>query len=640
MKHTVLLIIIFIAGILYSCNNYLDVVPDNVATIENAFADRNEAEKFLYTCYSYIPDLQTVNGNIGLMASDELWSQYPTGSEYPGDPWFIARGEQNVNNPIAGSWNGNRGAKPLYRGIRDCNIFLENVGDYGKVSNLTATMRQRWLGEVMFLKAYYHYWLFRQYGPIVIIDKNKPISAPPEEVKEKRMPVDSVVNYISSLLDEAVTRLPDNITYENTELGRITKPVALTLKAKLWVLAASPLFNGNPDYVGFVDKDGVQLINITFDMGKWEKAVDATAEAIDACEAIGIRLYEFDDILPFENPELSNLKMTIRNSFAGKWNSETIWGLSGRRANSVQRLAMSRLDPQYPLNVFASRDLINPTLEIVDKFYTENGVPIDEDKEWHYATQYDIMTVKPEDRYNLIEGYQLAALHFDREARFYADLAHDGSRWFMQSNGTDADAWTVKARLGGQQSQIGADRYSTTGYWPKKLVNWKFVIGDGGNYTLEEYAWPEFRLSDLYLLYAEALNEVGRSDEAIVYIDKVRERAGLDGVVVSWTNYSTNPTKYQSKEGLREIIHRERTIELVFEGHRFWDLLRWKEADRELNTPITGWSRAQETAEGYYHPQVLFDRKFVAPRDYLWPLREYDLIVNPNLVQNPGWGMK
>lgn len=70
------------------------------------------------------------------------------------------------------------------------------------------------------------------------------------------------------------------------------------------------------------------------------------------------------------------------------------------------------------------------------------------------------------------------------------------------------------------------------------------------------------------------------------YINLVRKRAGLKSVQYSWSHYSTNPNKYKTKKGMREIIHRERLIELAFEGQRFWDLRRWKVGEKVLNEPI------------------------------------------------------
>src|SRR5690606_34844204 len=135
--------------------------------------------------------------------------------------------------------------------------------------------------------------------------------------------------------------------------------------------------------------------------------------------------------------------------------------------------------------------------------------------------------------------------------------------------------------------------------------------------------------------YSEALNEAsGPSEEVYTYINKVRERAALPTVQESWTNYSKNPTKFTTKEGLRDIIQRERTIELMFESHRFWDLRRWKTAVDELNTDIVGWSLDQSEAISYYKERVIFSQGFTQ-KDYLWPLSESTLQINGNLDQAP-----
>jgi hypothetical protein len=105
----------------------------------------------------------------------------------------------------------------------------------------------------------------------------------------------------------------------------------------------------------------------------------------------------------------------------------------------------------------------------------------------------------------------------------------------------------------------------------------------------------------------------------------------------AWTKYSTNPLKYTTKAGLREIIKRERAIEMAFEGSRFWDLRRWKDAAYELNQPVKGWTTTGTTEDTYYQVRTIFQQRFIAPRDYLWPVRLSNLSVNNNLVQNPGW---
>ena len=87
---------------------------------------------------------------------------------------------------------------------------------------------------------------------------------------------------------------------------------------------------------------------------------------------------------------------------------------------------------------------------------------------------------------------------------------------------------------------------------------------------------------------------------------------------------------------MREIIHRERLIEICFEGVRFYDLRRWKKAMTEFNKPIIGWDIDQEDAPSYYRQKVLYNPSF-SQRDYLWPISEAELLVNKNIKQNPGW---
>jgi hypothetical protein len=116
--------LIFIIAILLTALNgcdYLDVVPDNTATLEMAFHDRYNAEKFLFTCYSFIPSHGSENADPAIGAGDEIWY-----NEYVNrDGLRIAKGEQNVNNPLVNYWDGQRSGKKLFVGIRDCNIFID-----------------------------------------------------------------------------------------------------------------------------------------------------------------------------------------------------------------------------------------------------------------------------------------------------------------------------------------------------------------------------------------------------------------------------------------------------------------------------------------------------------------------------------
>lgn len=613
-----------------SCKKFLDIVPDDVATIENAFTMRTTAMQYLYTCYSYMPQQSSPSNNPGFVAGDEYVFLNTNRDR-------IARGNQSMSSPYLDYWSGASGGQPLFEAINDCNTFLDNIG---KVPDMEDWERKQWAAEVMFLKAYYQFYLLRMYGPIPLMKKNIPITASAEELKVKRQPVDSCFDYIIQLIDSAENYLPLTISNPTQELGRITLPIALAMKAKILVYAASPLFNGNPDYATFTDQDGKPFFNPVYDPSKWTKAAEACKEAIDACTSAGNELYYYNQSITQYNvsPEITT-QMNIRNSLCEKWNKEVIWANTQSMTTSLQNYATPRgLDPAFIGTNTLYGDYSIP-LKIIENFYSKNGVPITEDKDWDYSKRFDLSVVPDTDRYEMIPGYTTANLNFDREPRFYADLAFDGAIWYGQGRYTEDSTkpfWTVEGKLGQAQSRVTNTYYAISGYLPKKVVNYTSVIGN--SYTVTAYPWPILRLADLYLLYAEALNESNDAPvpEIYTYLNMIRARAGLNTIQESWDNHSTNPLEYTTKDGLRKIIHQERCIELAFEGQRFWDILRWKESVQTFNGPITGWDVDQSDVTAYYKEKVLYTRSFKL-RDYFWPISQNEIIHNSNLIQNPGW---
>ncbi|MBS0030479.1 RagB/SusD family nutrient uptake outer membrane protein [Chitinophaga sp. 22321] len=602
-----------------ACKKFLDVVPDNVATIDNAFTMRAEAEKYLFTCYSYLPSSANVGSNPALLAGDEYWMMRPYSSSE--EPWQIAQGFLSANIIYMSQWSIN------YKALRDCNIFLDNIH---KVVDMRQGEKDRWIAEVKFLKAYYHWILLRTYGPIPIIDKNLSISSTAEETKVPRVHVDTVFNYISHLLDTAAAGLPDIIADRSTELGRMTKSIALAIKARVLVTAASPLFNGNPDYTGYKNYDGTPMFNPAFDAGKWKVAAEACKAAITHCESVGIQLYTFGELGVTLSDTLTR-QMSLRNATCEQWNAEMIWNNPNTSTYDIQRQMMPRLDPAR-LGNESTLGSIAPTMKMAEMFYTDKGVPINEDKTWDFANRTQLRTATHAEGELIQEGYTTASLHFNREPRFYADLGFDGAMWRMEKK-----MFHIESKAGQWQTRKNIYDNNVTGYFCKKMVSWKNEIPEGQGLYVEQYAWPEMRLADLYLLYAEALNEQsGPQEEAFKYIDKVRARAGLPTVQTSWTNYSKQPGKFQTKEGFRQIIQQERLIELAFEGARFWDLRRWKKSMEELNKPVTGWDVDQSDPNFYYRVRTLFRQTFQV-RNYFWPLDNWDLLNNPKLVQSFGW---
>lgn len=618
-----------------SCKKFLNVVPDGTGTLDYAFRNRNEAENYLFTCYATLQQLADPTTNAGFTTSAEII--YPNNlTQHPiNETGFdLVRGNQNTGNPGLNYWDGSNGGESIWRSIRRCNIMLENINE---PVDLSQAEKQRWIAEVKFLKAYYHYYLLRLYGPIPIIKTNLDITASTDQVRVARAPVDSVFNYIVQLLDEAAPDLPPVITNQAQELGRITSVIALSVKAEVLATEASPLFNGNPDYAGLKNKDGQLLFSSSYDATKWQKAATAAKVAIDACTAAGLKLYTFNAPGTLGTLPDSLVKvLTIQNAVTEKWeqNPELIWALNP--TFPCQGYATPRLTPKSAVNIFSNPSTFAVPINTAELFYTDKGVPLNEDNTFNYANRYGLRVGDAASQFYVAKGYTTINEHFNREPRFYANIAFDGGIWFGNGKTTINDMYHVEAR--GNLSLAGPKDLNTlniTGYWPKKLANYLSVYDDG--FIPVNYHLPLMRLAGLYLLYAEALNEAnGPSAEAISYIDKVRARAGLGGVIDSWANYSKNPSKPSTKDGLRAIIHQERRIELCFEGQSGWDLRRWKEMQGVLSTPQQGWNIYESEPGNYYIPRTALIPVF-GIKDYLWPIQDGDLLIDNNLVQNPYW---
>jgi hypothetical protein len=630
-KNLLLIALLFLGA--SSCKKYLDVVPANTGTLEYAFRNRNEAENYLFTCYTTLQQLADPTTNVGFTTSSEIIYPNNLTSHPISETGFnLVRGTQNSANVGLNYWDGENDGKAIYRSIRRCNTMLENID---QPVDLTPAEKQRWIGEVKFLKAYYHYYLVRLYGPIPIIKTNLDITASTEEVRVARSPVDSVFSYIVQLLDEAVPNLPPVITNQAKELGRITSVIALSVKAEVLATEASPLFNGNPDFASVKNKNGQLLFSTAYDATKWQKAADACKAAIDASTAAGLKLYKFSAAAISVNDSLNKV-LTIQNAVTEKWdqNPELIWALNP--TFPCQGYATPRMTPKSAVNIFSNPSTFAVPISTAELFYTANGVPLNEDNTFDYAGRLNLQVGDYASRFYIQNGYTTIKEHFGREARFYANIAFDGGVWFGNGKVSPTDLYHVEAR--GNSSLAGPKDLNTlniTGYWPKKLANYLSVYDDG--FASIDFHLPVMRLAGLYLLYAEALNEAnGPTPEAFTYIDLVRARAGLQGVQQSWNTYSKNPSKPTTKDGLRTIIHQERRIELCFEAQSGWDLRRWKELQGVLSNSMQGWNIYESDPGNYYHPRTVLIPVF-GLKNYLWPIKANDLIVDPNLVQNPYW---
>ncbi|MGK0323942.1 MAG: hypothetical protein ACJAR4_001990 [Psychroserpens sp.] len=637
LKNKFLAIIICSISLFISCEDYLDIVPDGTQELSLLFNRKETAYNALANCYSYLPQNDGTYASYVLL-SDELAVPVPK------EPNAIKlmKGQQSVSSPLMGYWSGfsatGRGQGSLWEGIRSCNTLIENIY---LVVDMTQEEKNQWKAEAKFLKAYFHFLLISNYGPIPIVDINLPISASDEAVRLDRKTVDECFRYVIETIDAAITDLPERII-GNNDIGRIDQVIAKSIKAKALLYSASPLFNGNTSLYGsFVNANGEHFFNQNNDDSKWGLAAEAAKEALDAAIAQGATMYYYTETAPLfdtNNFQFKLVRDQYNNRFAitDPWNSELIWGNSSPVTNGqywqIQSPAMMK-DPTSS-SVEASWQWLSPSLRMVETYYTKNGLPINEDLSFEYADRYNITTIGFNQRFYAQFANRTAKLNLNREPRFYASLGFDRG-----INRTWGSIWNLKMREGEAHGRVAnTGDYLVTGYALKKLVH-QDSEGDAYNKTIT-YPWPMIRLSELYLNYAEALNEFsGPSLEVYDALNKIRERAGIPSVQEAWSDVANaaTPNKHTSKEGLREIIQQERMIELAFEGHRYYDIRRWKLAEEYFTTPIKGWSVNEETEANYYQVTDVSQRAFNAPRDYLQPISFIELSRNPNLIQNPGW---
>lgn len=602
-KLALYLVLTAIFTTILSCENYLEIVPDERPIEADAFRNPNSALGYLYSCYGYIPNQRSGTSSIDLMTSDEVVTafEHETFAKFP-------RGEYTASNPVISYWND------LYKGIRQCYIFINNIDGVVGVDASTKTLYK---AEANFLIGYYHFLLLRMYGPVVIADQQFDINMPVADYP-LRSSYDDSVDFIVTKLDEASQNLPLEMV-SSTHYGRATSVIAKSVKARMLLYAASPLFNGGGNnaqslFSGFTDNEGVQLISTTYDNEKWKRALDACKEAIDIAEASGIQLYKnsmFDSDLPADP-----IEKDLRYTFIDKNSSEIIWGET--RRESVYDFQ----NKSTPFIAGTSWNGVAPTLTILESFYTKNGLPIDKDPQYNYDGRFNIV--------NSDLGKTIR-LHVDREPRFNAWISYHNSNYEIM-RGNNKQIVTKYRRDDAQGIQGRSNNYSPTGYLNKKGVAPEHVQTQ--LQVSVNYPWPVFRLGELYLDYAEALIEYGQDfGTAKQYLDKVRTRAGIPTVDDAW-----NPIGgANDQETLRSIVRQERTIELYLENHRFWDLRRWQVADQFLSKKLKGMNIQGATDEDFFNvTEVKFPRSF-SQRNFLMPIPQEEINKNELLIQNPGY---
>lgn len=551
--------------------DYLDQEPLEYWQPEDVFQDSDRALKALNMAYEFVP-----------AGYNRLQGAFQDGATDDGayvDPnhsiYKLGQGFATATNPIDEAWVNN------YQGIRRTYYFEKYlvylVNWTAKTPEQIAEIKEQWIGESQALRALYYFDLLKRYGGVPLVTEL--MSLDDSKVKElTRSNFADCVDHIVYLCDLAAKALTETPYGSAGGWGRMTKGAALAIKAKTLAYAASPLYNGvsNP-LLGYTDSN-VQK--------RWETAAEALKEVIDMPNSPYALHTNFGQMF-IEKPSM---------------NKEYIVVKTAPLSHGMEEL-------QFPPSILGGGGTC-PTQNLAEEFEMKDGTPYDASKG---LMQFE-----------------------DRDPRFAFTFLYDGMEFkspdgknnkgkFYTHEGEDATLDALNAMN---------NKSTRTGYYLRKFVDPMIDLTKttkGNTYHI----YPIIRLADIYLLYAEAMNEaygpnekpVGFTMSAVEAINKVRTRSSVGMPAIT----TTNPTELKTK-----IIH-ERRVEFAFEEQRYYDLRRWKLAEKELNKPITGLKIVK--ANGVATASVITvdaSRRFSA-KMYYAPIPYTEIQLSPNVVQNPEW---
>ena len=473
-----------------------------------------------------------------------------------------------------------------YKAIANCNNYLEEFtgltfSEYEQISDYEAEMYRynNYQYEVRFLRAYFYFNLVKQYGDVPFTDH---VLSTTEVNTLTRKPAQEVFDWIIKECDEIKDLIiPDynNLgalvpSGESAETGRANKRTVLALKARTALYAASPLFNSHQE-----GSQGYKEL--------WYRAAKANKELIETCEDAGMRL--IDD---YENLwDAKSYSIAI---------DELIFGCRAIRAtNSFEKY-------NFPVGLENCRGGNCPTQTLVDAYELKDGGERPDKK-----ADYD--KNKP-----YYEG---------RDPRFEKTIAKNGDTKWPNWNETALETY---------QGGANAEPLSggtPTGYYLKKYCQ-ASINTTTAKPTTDNHTWIIYRLGEFYLNYAEALfkylgtayatnnefpipaNEMVSKTRRRTKVNMPKFPAGLDNKL--WWE------KYQN----------ERMVELAFEGHRFWDVRRWKEGDKHFSSIDE--MKIYKSGDSYSYRRVTVNRQW-DDKMYFFPIPQSEKAKNPNLTQNPGW---
>lgn len=630
---------LFIAMLTFSsCTDFLDKEPDDMLTLEKVFNNRQNTLEWLSAIYSSVPNTFINYHQEGPLSDDMAPHAGWTG-------WFA----YDIVGKQMGNWNpssedNNDYWRVLPKKIRQAQIFIQNVKPIEN-QNLTVEEAERMKLEARFLIAYYYALLVEFYGAVPFTAEPIDLDAPYDVLMMQQVPVHQVIDWIDNELLEVSKGLPASYT-NPTLYGRATSLMCLAVRSRLLLLSASPLLNGNKDYMNHKNPNGEELFYSEYDVNRWQRAANAAKELIDAAHAAGKKLYTVYNPDGTVDPFLSCRGILMTKESAG--NTEILFANPNPGDyGAIDRWSIPRSVP--------GAGSYGVTQSLVDAFFMENGLspilgyenndyskpiinPASGYTETGFSTEPEVRnTGWQECQGNVNPGQVTMAgaynMYCHREARFYIAVLYNRA-WFSKTAEGGRQTMFLK---GEQDGGISMDA-PRNGYLQNKLAH---PDRDNVNVTFPYRPAVNYRLAEAYLNYAEALNECDPGNPDIMkYVNLIRVRAGIP-------EYGTGAgmiTEPQGQEEVRQSIYKERRVELCCESSiRYMDIRRLKIGEEILNRDFYGMNYfGSKLSDDKNDPDAYFVRtryqtRSFQKKNYWFPVPQSEMDINPNLVQNPFW---
>ena len=581
---------------------FLQKPPSGDVTIDTIFSTAEYARRVLWYAYSKLPyGFSTGYNNSTSMRVGSIESLTDLAQSYVGYagadklyyPGLYNAGSEDESGGEDHATKYNMYARDPWKGIRHAWVFINNVD---RVPDMTAEEKLRLKAEAKITIAVQYSEMLRHYGALPIVDH----AIMPEEMGlPERATLQQTVDFITRLLDEAIAckELPWALPEDDlsNESGRMTGGGAMGLKLRVLLFVASPLFNSDEPYFPGEASDKLMTWFGGDSEQRWKDAAKAGEDFFKSWKQGG-----FYELVQKETATKNTIRQAFQDAYYTRGTTESLISVRRHfRTNGISTLLQSLRWGAWC-----------PTKECFDLFPMANGDDFDWDNPVHKKNPF----INRDPR--LCETILLDGDDFQgRKAEVFKEDANDkknypkGADW----NKNNLDSKSLSTGIAGR----------------------KFALDRKGEYNNRVIHWPYLRLAEVYLAYAEALNECGRTSEAYQYINAVRARVGLPGLVLKG--------KLDEKTEFREAVLRERACEFVWEENRFFDLIRWKrESDFTKHLHGINVYRHKTTKEYKFDFPQLPERAWQKPGGFSakWYLSAFpDKEVNKGygLVQNPGW---